>query len=182
MISSISSRGVSARVSHRLRLLAPVLSPKKSMASEKRKLLSFDFSKCSSGELESRLGRLCFRGRTPTDTPHFFAVSSRGAVPHLSQDTMREQTSLKSMYTALEDCESHILRLALFSATKITLTRALFLELGSHRESPARKSPPSLQRSCTSTRIAATEVCCSPERCTTYPGTAPNTSAAMSGF
>jgi hypothetical protein len=33
------------------------------------------------------------------------AVSSRGAVPHLSQDMMRANTNIGAMYTALEDCE-----------------------------------------------------------------------------
>ena len=41
-------------------------------------------------------------------TPHFIPVSSRGAIPHVSQDNMRNHTSLTSMYAALEDCETAI--------------------------------------------------------------------------
>ena len=54
---------------------------------------------------EGRLGRLRFEDRTVIDTPYYIAVSSRGAVPHLSQDMMRSNTSIKGIYTAVEDCE-----------------------------------------------------------------------------
>jgi len=69
-------------------------------------LLSFDLLNPMSSEDEPRLGRLNFQGRAPTDTPHYVAVSSRGAVPHLSQDMMRDNTKISAMYAALEDCES----------------------------------------------------------------------------
>jgi len=54
--------------------------------------------------LESRLGRLSCPGRQLMETPHYIAISSRGAVPHLSQDTMRESTLIKGLYAGLEDC------------------------------------------------------------------------------
>lgn len=69
------------------------------------KLLSFDLLNPTVSEDESRLGRLAFQGRTAIDTPHYIAVSSRGAVPHLSQDVMRDDTSISALYIALEDCE-----------------------------------------------------------------------------
>ena len=70
----------------------------------KSKLLTFESS--SSGpfsDVETRHGRLYFRNRDPIETPHYVAVSSRGAVPHLSQDMIRDQTSVRGMYAALED-------------------------------------------------------------------------------
>lgn len=39
-------------------------------------------------------------------TPHYIPASSRGAVPHITQDNMRSHTSLASMYAALEDCKT----------------------------------------------------------------------------
>ena len=72
----------------------------------KSKLLSFEISDPASySDFEQRRGRLQFRNRTPIETPHFIAVTSRGAVPHLSQDTMRDQTSITGIYAAVEDCE-----------------------------------------------------------------------------
>jgi len=68
-------------------------------------MFSFKCLNPEAGDKEPRLGRLCFQGRTPIDTPHYVAVGSRGAVPHLSQDMMRDYTSISAMYAALEDCE-----------------------------------------------------------------------------
>ena len=42
------------------------------------------------------------------DTPHYIGITSRGVVPHLSQDTMQKHTKLKGIYVALEDRE-HLL-------------------------------------------------------------------------
>ena len=68
------------------------------------------FKLLSSGEWtrenKSRHGRLEHCGRWPMLTPHYIGVTSRGAVPHLTQDTMVENTSIKGVYTAFEDCES----------------------------------------------------------------------------
>ena len=44
-------------------------------------------------------------GRKDVTTPDYFALSSRGAIQHLSQDTVRDHINLKGMYTALEECE-----------------------------------------------------------------------------
>lgn len=59
----------------------------------------------TASHVEPRHGRLCFRKQDPIETPRYVAVSSRGAVPHLSQDMMRDQTSVRGIYAALEDCE-----------------------------------------------------------------------------
>ena len=52
-----------------------------------------------------RLGALSFPNRAPMQTPHYLPVSSKGTVPHITQDNMRDHTGLKSIYAALEDCE-----------------------------------------------------------------------------
>ena len=52
-----------------------------------------------------RLGRLRVPGRKTIETPHYLALTSRGAVPHLSQDMMRDNTNIGNVYAALEDCE-----------------------------------------------------------------------------
>ena len=54
--------------------------------------------------LSARLGNLMFPKRKPMPTPNYIALTSRGVVPHLAQDMMRDQTSIGSVYTALEDC------------------------------------------------------------------------------
>ena len=54
--------------------------------------------------LSARLGNLTFPKRKPLPTPNYIALTSRGVVPHLAQDMMRDQTSIGSVYTALEDC------------------------------------------------------------------------------
>ncbi|KAJ6438631.1 tRNA-guanine transglycosylase family protein [Purpureocillium lavendulum] len=51
----------------------------------------------------ARLGRLAFAGRRPIDTPNFTAVTSRGAIPHLTPDNVGKHTSVDATYMALED-------------------------------------------------------------------------------
>lgn len=77
----------------------------RAMATARRKLMSFDLLESQPAADHARLCRLSFRGRVPMETPNYVAASSRGAVPHISQDMMRDNTAVKSMYTALEDCE-----------------------------------------------------------------------------
>lgn len=79
----------------------------RAMATARRhsKLMSFDLLESQPAVDDARLGRLSFHGRVPMETPNYVAASSRGAVPHISQDMMRDNTAIKSMYTALEDCE-----------------------------------------------------------------------------
>jgi hypothetical protein len=50
-----------------------------------------------------RLGRLALN-KVTIDTPSFIAPASRGAVPHLSHDNLRDHTDIKGIYVALEDC------------------------------------------------------------------------------
>ncbi|KAN0080852.1 tRNA-guanine(15) transglycosylase-like protein [Elaphomyces granulatus] len=50
-----------------------------------------------------RVGMFVLPGRKPVHTPHYLSLTSRGAVPHLTQDVMRDHTSISSLYIALED-------------------------------------------------------------------------------
>lgn len=54
----------------------------------------------------ARLGRLTLPQRQTVETPNFFAVTSRGAVPHLTPDTIARYESFPGVYMAMEDCES----------------------------------------------------------------------------
>ncbi|KAL8693468.1 MAG: hypothetical protein Q9218_001699 [Villophora microphyllina] len=65
--------------------------------------LSFDIDEIPSHNDGQRLGRISLSGRAAIDTPHYFALSSRGCVPHLTQDIARDRTGIKGIYTALED-------------------------------------------------------------------------------
>ena len=64
--------------------------------------LAFDLIAVEDGP---RLGTMSMHGRDTIQTPHYFALSSRGAVPHISQDMMRDHTAITGIYSALEDCE-----------------------------------------------------------------------------
>ena len=68
-------------------------------------MCSFELQSPNPGPNQPRIGHLSFQDRVPIETPHYVAVSSRGAVPHLSQDMMRGHTRINAMYAALEDCE-----------------------------------------------------------------------------
>ncbi|KAK5137704.1 hypothetical protein LTR08_007275 [Meristemomyces frigidus] len=52
-----------------------------------------------------RLGRLALPGRKPIATPHYLATTSRGVVPHLTQDTFVSATNINGVYVGLEDCK-----------------------------------------------------------------------------
>lgn len=53
----------------------------------------------------ARLARLALPGRKMIETPNFTAMTSRGAVPHITPDNMRKHTTSGSVYMALEDCK-----------------------------------------------------------------------------
>ena len=71
------------------------------------KPLSFDLQVQEPSNNESRLGTLSLHGRKTINTPHYVALTSRGTVPHLTQDMMRDNTEIQGVYAALEDCESY---------------------------------------------------------------------------
>ena len=53
----------------------------------------------------ARLGLLKLPNRKQIQTPHYFALGSRGTVPHLTQDNVIKHTDIRGVYMALEDCE-----------------------------------------------------------------------------
>ncbi|KAK0947807.1 hypothetical protein LTR29_000708 [Friedmanniomyces endolithicus] len=63
----------------------------------------FNIIKAAGSVLVPRLGRLALPGRKIMETPHFLAGTSRGAVPHITQDTFARDTSIGGVYVALED-------------------------------------------------------------------------------
>lgn len=68
--------------------------------------MRFEILKAVGGHgASARLGRLTMPQRPAVDTPNFFAVTSRGAVPHLTPDTIARHGSFPGVYIAMEDCE-----------------------------------------------------------------------------
>ncbi|KAL4942917.1 hypothetical protein BDV06DRAFT_211488 [Aspergillus oleicola] len=61
-------------------------------------MLKFSLLGSSPAVLSPRLGSLTLAGRKPISTPHYIPLTSRGAVPHLAHDVMRDNTSLGSLY------------------------------------------------------------------------------------
>jgi queuine tRNA-ribosyltransferase len=64
----------------------------------------FSIIKSASQGLGPRLGRLSLAGRNAIETPHYLGITSRGVVPHLTQDTFARDTSIGGVYVPLEDC------------------------------------------------------------------------------
>ncbi|RFU31505.1 hypothetical protein B7463_g4801, partial [Scytalidium lignicola] len=50
-----------------------------------------------------RIGRMVLNGRKDVQTPNFFALSSRGAVPHITPDVISSSTDISGVHMALED-------------------------------------------------------------------------------
>jgi queuine tRNA-ribosyltransferase subunit QTRTD1 len=70
-------------------------------------MLSFSIVKSAApNTVGPRLGSLIIPRRKPIQTPHYLALTSRGVIPHISQDTLRDNTDVKGVYLALEDCEA----------------------------------------------------------------------------
>ncbi|KAI4938991.1 uncharacterized protein J4E92_000272 [Alternaria infectoria] len=65
-------------------------------------MLDFTLLK-TSGSLAPRLGRLSFPGRKSILTPAFIGNTSRGVIPHVSQDNFRRSADVGGVYVALED-------------------------------------------------------------------------------
>lgn len=65
----------------------------------------FTIIKSTTGTLSPRLGRLSLTGRNVIDTPHYLGLTSRGVIPHLSQDNLDRLSSINGVYAALEDCK-----------------------------------------------------------------------------
>jgi queuine tRNA-ribosyltransferase subunit QTRTD1 len=58
----------------------------------------------TTGALAPRLGRLTLAGRKPILTPALLNNTSRGVVPHISQDNFAKYVGSNGVYVALEDC------------------------------------------------------------------------------
>ena len=56
----------------------------------------------------ARLGRVNLAGRNAIETPHYIGITSRGVVPHITQDTFEGSTSIAGVNVNLEDCTSRI--------------------------------------------------------------------------
>ncbi|KAG8158899.1 hypothetical protein KVR01_011342 [Diaporthe batatas] len=64
----------------------------------------FETLKAAGGDgLVARLGRLVLPQRQAVDTPNYFAVASRGVVPHLTPDTIAKYGGFSGAYIAMED-------------------------------------------------------------------------------
>ncbi|KAM0723609.1 hypothetical protein Q7P37_000597 [Cladosporium fusiforme] len=63
----------------------------------------FTITKSTAATLAPRLARLALPGRNVIETPHYIGLTSRGVVPHLSQDNFAQISSIKGVYTPLED-------------------------------------------------------------------------------
>ncbi|EKD19475.1 tRNA-guanine transglycosylase family protein [Drepanopeziza brunnea f. sp. 'multigermtubi' MB_m1] len=72
--------------------------------SEQGKRLIFEvLSHVDSSVAGPRLGRLSLPGREDLLTPGFFAVGSRGVVPHITPDVITSHTNFGGVHMALED-------------------------------------------------------------------------------
>jgi queuine tRNA-ribosyltransferase len=68
-------------------------------------MLEFTLLK-TTGALAPRLGRLAFPKRKNILTPAFIGNTSRGVVPHISQDNFSKTLDINGVYVALEDCNA----------------------------------------------------------------------------
>ena len=91
------------------------------MAAAAKSGIVFNLQTVRSGDAASsgnsggaRIGRFAAAGSGVSfNTPNFVAQTSRGAVPHLSGDNLRDHTDVRVVYVALEDCELFFLLLRL---------------------------------------------------------------------
>lgn len=66
--------------------------------------MSFVLAQLDANSLGPRLGRLLQHGTTALQTPHYVATTSRGVVPHMSQDVLQRHSAIRGVYISLEDC------------------------------------------------------------------------------
>ena len=69
-----------------------------------RKILFEVLSHVDPNAAGPRLGRLSITGRREFETPNFFALTSRGVIPHLTPDVIAAHTRVGGVHIALEDC------------------------------------------------------------------------------
>ncbi|CZR56460.1 related to queuine-tRNA ribosyltransferase [Phialocephala subalpina] len=74
------------------------------MASENGGRLAFEvLTQVDHSVIAPRLGRLSVPGRKDLETPNFFAITSRGAAPHMTPDVISSRTQFGGVHMALED-------------------------------------------------------------------------------
>ncbi|KAL3462554.1 tRNA-guanine(15) transglycosylase-like protein [Aspergillus heterothallicus] len=66
-------------------------------------MFNFSLLGSTASVLAPRLGTLAITGRKPISTPHYVPLTSRGTVPHLAHDVMRDNTEIGSLFIGLED-------------------------------------------------------------------------------
>jgi len=77
-----------------------------STASEEGKRISFQIlNQADPNVIGPRLGRLSVAARKDLETPDFFAVTSRGVIPHITPDIISAHAQIGGVHMALEDCE-----------------------------------------------------------------------------
>ena len=52
-----------------------------------------------------RLGQLALQGRPTIATPAYVVPTSRGVVPHVTQDVLSKSTRIPAVHIGLEDCK-----------------------------------------------------------------------------
>ncbi|KAJ5570897.1 Queuine tRNA-ribosyltransferase [Penicillium sp. DV-2018c] len=65
--------------------------------------MSFTVLASTAPVLAPRVGKLAIAGRKTIATPHHVPLTSRGTVPHVAHDVMRQHTEINSLYAGLED-------------------------------------------------------------------------------
>lgn len=83
--------------------LLPSATPAPKLDQLPPEMLDFTLLK-TTGTLAPRLGRLSLPRRKSILTPGFIGNTSRGVIPHISQDTFSKSLDLNGVYVALEDC------------------------------------------------------------------------------
>lgn len=98
--------GVRAADTRAMELLSSVLpgsAPAPKLDPPPPDMLDFTLLK-TTGALAPRLGRLSLPRRKSILTPALIGNTSRGVIPHISQDTFAKSLDLNGVYVALEDC------------------------------------------------------------------------------
>lgn len=72
-------------------------------------MLSFVLRKGELARAGLRLGQLTIQGQAAIATPAFIACTSRGVIPHVTQDVLSKLTRLSAVYIGLEDCRCMIM-------------------------------------------------------------------------
>jgi len=67
-------------------------------------MLSFILRQGEFAKAGLRLGQLAVPGRPAISTPAFVAATSRGVIPHVTQDVQSKLTRVPAIYIGLEDC------------------------------------------------------------------------------